>query len=304
MRTHVGLKGQHISLTVDSTIREVKARQCFPNVPLWVYETGDHRYNPLFYVKINGEHGVLAGCTKSSGRSIGVFPKREGEYFRMDGHAQQSAGIIVYSESEPQLQVGDFLNPLAWIDDCHGCTFDIRGSHAGQGVVVKNSTDCTIRLRGHDFGEGVTVMGRSRRITVHNSQIDHVCKVPIRFTSSVSDCLAEYNACEDSGMIESVAGIYLTGNNCVARSNFISRVHYGNLWPHDGAGIFTENYSERNFVIGNTVTDCHIAYKDNSGAPGNRFYNNRAINCIHAIKQSDSKRVGKADTIFRGTEGV
>lgn len=272
---------------------------------LWIIKLRTAYWNPVMYLRVLelDEQMPLTIVKRSDGSfnyGGNVIPGANGEWGRAVGGDVEESSVILYWDGQrsPTVRYGLARTPALMIKNCVDCDFVVtNGGYAGFGVKVVDSERCTITAEFSEVGRGVEI-ANSRAILTTGCELRDTGEAGIRYNRSTG--IAEHNTIINGGLSESIAGIYLTKSveGVMARNNTVSQYKHGRYWPHDGCGIFTENGSANNKVLYNTIYNCEYAFKDNSGKPGNRFYNNRIVDCLWPFEQSDSKGYGEADTEF------
>lgn len=255
---------------------------------LWVIDFGTNTYNPAHYCSTEGEQGPRTP----------ELPIANREWHSVKGDANETSKIIVYWEGSvsPRVVYGMELQPMVKIRACHNCTFDISGAVAGRAIFIDGSTNCHIKLSATEVGEGVYITN-CENITTEGCDISQVGGIGINYFRSSG--VTKNNSIRTGGLSTSSAAIYLArSNNVLACNNVISDYRWGNYWHVDGCGIYTEQETSNCTVTNNKIFGQFMAFQDNSGMPGNRFYGNEIYSCAYSLKSSDSESHGQADTEF------
>lgn len=271
-------------------------------------DTETFGWNPIEYVKFNGEFGIKTEKDNPNHHLYNSWwhnrkPSRNGEF---SYHYSQSA-----TDTNKIFFYWDDLDNLPEVE--YGCWQD-------QGLRMINVTGATIRLKTNGCGVGLwthnchnnvfeelDINDGGRGVLTHNSTGNVFCKTNIRRMGHVGFHLTEESSnnyinvigIEDTGVSCSVGGLYFSArsHNNTCNILFGTRQKACRFWFIDGSMIFFEEGVMNNIVEQAIISDCYIATQDNSGMPGNRINNAHLIRCRFAFDQSDSMQNKMADPI-------
>jgi len=159
------------------------------------------------------------------------------------------------------------------------------GSATTTGLVVQRVSGdiCSQLIRG--FNESGQLELYITNCTISNFG---ACAISVGSnTVPYKNCYIEDNKIHNGMYCYSQGAIYITGYNVHVRDNQLSDVYYGTLdKTTDGAAIYTETGSTNVLVYRNTVTNCHLAFQDNSGRK-TTWFSNVVLNCKSIMRVSD-----------------
>jgi hypothetical protein len=164
------------------------------------------------------------------------------------------------------------------------------------GVLVQrvSGDTCSQLIRG--FNEGGQL-----ELYITNCSISNfgACAISVGSnTVPYKNCYIEDNKIHKGIYCYSQGAIYVTGYNIHVRDNQLSDVYYGTLdKTTDGAAIYTETGSTNVLVYRNTVTNCHLAFQDNSGRK-TTWFSNVVLNCKSIMRVSDQNSNNNMDHLF------
>jgi len=176
------------------------------------------------------------------------------------------------------------------------------GTATTTGLVIRrvSGDTCSQLLRGHnDSGQ--------LELTIEDCDITNFGACAISIGSSVvpyKSCTVRNNKISDGMHNYSQGAIYITGYNIHVYGNKLSSVYYSTQdKTTDGAAIYTETAASDVYVYRNTVTDCHLAFQDNSGRK-TRWFSNVVLNCKSVMRVSDQNGNNAMDHSFTNNTSI
>lgn len=251
---------------------------------LWQHDWGTNYWNPTVYCALEDKH--LMGIRSKT-------PQAQDEWDTVDGDANETSKLIVYSEDKPLVFASTFKRPVVFIKNCTNITVNVQAVFAALAVYVVNSDDVNIVVEADYIGRGVYI-SNSTNVYVHDSRIENAAQAGISTYLDCSGANIVDNRLHRCGLSESAASIYSgrTTGPVLVHKNKITDQFYGRYWQWDGSGLHSDHHTTDVNAYDNTVMNCHHGIHDNSGSDTNRFHHNLIVDNEIAYKINDTANTG------------
>jgi len=259
-----------------------------------VFDLNRIGWNPVSYCALGNMNNQIV-----QGHYPGLAPNEWDYSFTADGPSYLYVNAPVDSDIWFATQ-NDYI-VSCW--DCERGTIVLDCSYAGRGIELLRCKDMDVVMTTFAVGRGITIR-ECENVRVHDGNFENSGATSIHISRGNDNLLVENNRVYRPGESTSIAGIYVSGPQVpgtvhTIRNNRVIDASYGRFWEFDGAGIFFDEGGDCTHATDNTVIDCYIALKENSGLPGNEFERNTLIDNTHAISITDSAGNGASTLVYR-----
>lgn len=307
--------GQTIDEEVNDICRRVTPKVfCTCNGARLLYiDTGNTGWNPIEYVKINGEWGLLTRHSNHPSDDPVTWwfmrdPSRNYEFsfWHSTGPTDTNKIFLWWDDLKnlPEVEYAQAKDRAVQMINCREVTLNLKAENVGVGLYMHNSHGCQINVSVRNAGKGVHFQQchYNNFDWVACNNIGHIAYHP---DSGSSGNNARVISFWKVGMCQSSGAVWITGadrQGNPTRKNTIEflnggKAKYGRFWPLDGSGVMFEQGVRDNVIERATLARCFTAVQENSGMPGNRINHLTAMNCTNTLDQSDSSNHGQADPL-------